>query len=819
MLNDLHYSIRTLLKNPGFTAVAVLTLALGIGANTAIFSLLNALILRELPVREPHRLVALSTITPKGQPAGLSYLMFEEIRQQKVFSSLFTWSGEVLYNLEANGKLWLSPVSFVTGDYYRTLGVVPFMGRAILPEDEGLQGRSPNNIAVISFGCWQRRFGSDPAVVGKVMRVEGKPYTIVGVTPKEFLGLRVGTSEDVTAPLTNLLPIERLRRGRFLSFDVVGRLKEDIALDEARAQLEALWPSIQKSTVSPDWSSLEQKEFLSYRLRTVSAATGAGWASFLRQRFTRPLCILMGLVGLVLLIACVNLASLLLARGAARQREMAIRVALGAGGWRLIRQMLTESLLLSVGGALAGLLLARWASRFLVNFMWAGLIPLVLDLSSDLRVLGFTATIAVLTGILFGLTPAWRAARADPGRLLQQYSQRLGGGVGRVGRLLVSVQVALSLISLVAAGLFVRSLQNLRSVDPGFRSQGLLIMLLNQKPGGYQNFNRTAYYHELTDRLSRLPGASSVCLSNGMVGLPTDYYKEPVSATSGAFSLSGSVEAAYNTVSPGFFETLGIPLLKGRDFSWQDDQHVPRVAIISQNLARQLFPSSDALGQHIRLGTSRENQDLQIVGVASNISFSPRRNRTAAAVYLAYLQDEYNQPFVQVRTRGEPLAVAAGLRHEIGALGREYPLFTKTLSQEFDRILLPERLMTMLSGSFGVLALLLVSIGLYGLLSYTVTRQTTEIGIRMALGAQPKNVQWLVLRETLLLVLIGVAIGLPVALASSRLISSQLFGLKPTDPLTIAMATLLLLAVAAVAGYLPVRRASQVDPMVALRYE
>jgi predicted permease len=494
---------------------------------------------------------------------------------------------------------------------------------------------------------------------------------------------------------------------------------------------------------------------------------------------------------------------------------MAIRVALGAGGWRLIRQMLTESLLLSV----AGLLLAAWASRFLVNFMWAGLVPLALDLSSDLRVLGFTATIAVLTGILFGFTPAWRAARADPGRLLQQYSQRLGGRVGRVGRLLVSVQVALSLISLVAAGLFVRSLQNLRSVDPGFRSQGLLIMLLNQKPGGYQNFNRTAYYHELSDRLSRLPGVISVCLSNGMVGLPTDYYKEPVSATSGAFSLSGSVEAAYNTVSPHFFETLGIPLLKGRDFSWRDDRHAPRVAIISQNLARQLFPSSDALGQHIRLGTSRENQDLQIVGVAGNISFSPRGNHTAAAVYLAYLQDEYNQPFVQVRTRGEPLAVAAGLRHEIEALGREYPLFTKTLSQEFDCILLPERLMTMLSGSFGVLALLLVSIGLYGLLSYTVTRQITEIGIRMALGAEPKNVQWLVLRETLLLVLIGVAIGLPVALASSRLISSQLFGLKATDPLTIAMATLLLLAVAAVAGYLPARRASRVDPMVALRYE
>ncbi len=763
LIQDLRYGVRTLRKSPGFTAVAVLTLALGIGANTAIFSLINALLLRELPVREPNRLVALSTITPKGQPAGLSYLMFEGIRrQQKVFSSLFAWSGGVVYNLEANGVLWLSTVTFANGDYYRTLGVMPFMGRTIMPEDEGLQGGRPNDIAVISFGCWQHRYGSDPAVIGKVVRVEGRPYSIVGVTPKEFLGLTVGSSEDVTVPLTALLPIERLRRGRSLSLDVMGRLKEDISLEQAHAQLEALWPSLQKATVSPDWNSLQQKEFLSYRLQTVSAATGAGF-NFLRQRFMQPLWMLMGLVGLVLLVACVNLASLLLAQGAARQREMAVRVALGASGWRLMRQMLTESLLLSVAGALPGLLLAGWASRLLANFMWTGLVPLALDLNSDLRVLGFTAMIAVLTGILFGLTPAWRAGRADPAKLLQQYSQRLGGGVGRLGKLLVSVQVALSLISLIAAGLFVRSLQNLQSVDPGFHSQGLLVMLLNQKPGGYENFNRSVYYHELIDRLSGLPGVSSVCLSNGMVGLPRDYSKEPVSAKSGDLSTSGSIEAVYNTVSPRFFETLGIPLLAGRDFSWRDDQPAPRVAIISQDLARQLFPSSDALGQHIRVGTSPENQDLLIIGATGNISFSHRRNRTAAAVYLAYLQDRYNQPFVQVRTRGEPWAVAASLRHQIEALGREYPLFTKTFSQEFDRTLVPERLIAILSGFFGALALLLASVGLYGLMAYTVTRRTAEIGIRVALGAQPSMILWLVLRETLLLVLIGVAIGLPTA--------------------------------------------------------
>jgi predicted permease len=379
--------------------------------------------------------------------------------------------------------------------------------------------------------------------------------------------------------------------------------------------------------------------------------------------------------------------------------------------------------------------------------------------------------------------------------------------------------VALSLISLIGAGLLGRSLQNLRSLDPGFPSQGLLVMLLNQKPGGYEKFNRSVYYHELIDRLSGVPGVSSVCLSNGIIGLPRDYSREPVSTKSGDLSASGSIEAVYHTVSPGFFDTLEIPVLEGRDFSWRDDPQAPRVAIISQTLARQLFPSSDALGQHIRLGTSPETQDVLVIGVAGDILFSPRRDRTAAAVYLAYLQDRYNQPYVQVRTHAEPLALAASLRQQIEALGREYPVLTKTFSQELERVLLPERLIALLSGFFGGLALLLASIGLYGLLSYTVTCRTAEIGLRIALGAQQKDVLWLVLREAVLLVLVGFSIGLPTALAATRLISGMLFGLSATDPVTASLAGLLLLAVAAFAGYLPARKASRVDPMMALRHE
>jgi predicted permease len=818
MLNDFRYSVRLLLKTPGFTAVAVLTLAIGIGANSAIFSLIHALILRKLPVRQPDRLVALSTITSIGQPAGLSYLMFEELqRHQEVFSRLFAWSGEVVLTLEAGKAIWLGKVTSVTGDYYSALGVTPLIGRAIMPEDEGTQGGPPNRVAVISYRCWQRYYGGDPAAIGKLIRIEGVPYTVVGVTA-EFSGLQVGFSDDVTVPLMASDWFGSVRRGRSLIFDIVGRLKEEISVDEARAQLETLWPGVQATTVSPDWNFEQQKEFSSYRLEVASAATGAG-PNEPRETSSQPLWVLMGITSLVLLIACVNLASLLLSRAAARQREMAVRLALGAGGWRLVRQLLSEGVLLSITGALPGLLFAWWSSQTLANLMWTGSVPLGLDLAPDLRVLGFTAVVAILTGIGFGLAPAWCVASEDPARLLQQSSRTVGQGLGRLGKLLVSTQVSLSLVLVIGSLLFARSLQNLRSADLGVRGDGVLLINLTEKPGSYhRDLNPSAYYRELTDRLSRLPGVRSVSLSQVMPIVPGNY-REHVSAKRLDISAPGGIYARKLLAGPRFFETLGIPFLQGRDFKTSDDEHAPPVAIVSKELARQLFPSAEAVGQHISMGNHPENQDLQIIGVVGEVRQVTRENRTPMVVYLSYFRYLY-PPMVQVRVSGgDPLGLVSAARHEIEALGRQYPSRTFTLREEIDQLLLSERMIAVLSGFFGVLALLLASIGLYGLMAYTVTRRTSEIGIRMALGAQRRNVLWLVLRETLVLVLFGVAIGLPLAFASTRLIASHLFGVTPNDPTTIAMATVLLVIVALLACYLPARRAARVDPMVALRCE
>jgi predicted permease len=810
---NLRYTVRVLGKNPGFTCVAILSLALGIGANTAIFSLLDALLLRDLPVREPERLVELSVVR-RGDKIMFSYPMFREIeRGQKVFSGLIGWSFGGMTNVDINGVLSQADVRSVTGNYYSELGATPLLGRLLAPEDVNLAGTGTSPVAVLSYEFWQRRFGGASDVVGKQIAIDGQPFTIIGVSRKWFTGMTTGVAPDVTTPMKST------DNRAMLWVFITGRLKDGVTVAQARAQLQSFWPEVLRATASTETPGLRRQLFFSMGLDVSPAATGIN--ASLRSHFTRPLYVLMGIVGLILLVACVNLASLMLARAAARSHEMSVRVALGANRWALARQVLTESLALSASGAVLGLAFAYWGSRLLVSLLTEGyLTPVILDLRPDWRVLSLTASAAIATGILFGLAPAWRASRQDPASVLQQTARSLAGGTGNLGKALVVTQVALSLTVLLGAGLLVRSFQKLCSANLGFEKESLLEVDLYPRPGGYQDLDMSSYHRQLIERTSSLPGLHSLAFADSSIGSDRSW-QDTASAMSDASVPGAGVATTAAMVSPGFLRTLGISLLRGRDFGWSDDEQHPHVAILSSALAVRLFPSGNALGQRIRFGFMPELQNLEVVGIASNTRLFDLHNAAAAVVYVPCLQypEWTQQGHLFVRTRETPEALARTVGHEIASLGHEYAQSTKTIVQEVDQALVEEHVIALLSSFFAALALLLASVGLYGLISYAVTRRTREIGIRMTLGAPPRNVLWVVLREALALALAGLAIGIPCALAASRLLASTLFGLSPHDLPTLAAVSLLLLTVALFAGYLPARRAARTDPMAAVRTE
>jgi len=807
LLQDLKYGLRQLRRNPGFTAVAVLTLALGIGANTAIFSLLDALLLRNLPVQQPERLVELSVVR-RGDKIMFSYPMFREIeRGQKVFSGLIGWSFGGGTNVELHGEVFRAEERSVSRNYYSVLGTTPLLGRLITSED-----KETSPVAVISYEFWQHRFGGAPDAVGREITIDGAPYTIVGVTRKWFTGMAKGEGPDITTPMKS-----DDNRAMLWVF-ITGRLKHGITVEQARAQLQSFWPEVLQATVSTKTPGLRRNLFLSMGLDISPAATGVNQR--LRSQFTRPLYVLMGIVGLILLAACVNLASLLLARAASRSHEMSVRAAMGATRWTLARQVLTESFTLSACGAMLGLVFAYWGSRLLVALMTEGsLTPIMLDLRPDWRVLLLTASVAVLAGILFGLAPAWQSSHENPASMLQQTSRGLTSATGMLGRMLIVTQVALSLVLLLGAGLLVRSFQKLCSVNLGFEKENVLQFDLAPRPGAYQDLNANNYHRQLAERISNLPGVDSFGFSDvAMGGGPN--WKDMASPVSEAPSPNTGVMAYGAMITPGFLRTLGVSLIRGRDFDWTDDKHHPYVAIVSRSLAARLFPSGDALGRRIRFSFMPEMQNLQIIGVVDNARFLDLHVAAPSAIYLPALQSVSGAwEHLFVRTRRAPGTLARVVENEINSLGRDYPLGVKTMDEEVSQALVEDRAVVMLSSFFGGLALLLASIGLYGLMSYSVSRRTREIGIRAALGAGRTNLVLLVLREALALLLVGVAIGIPSALAANRLIASMLFGVSPGDLSTIAAVSLLLFASAAFAGYLPARRASRTDPMVTLRYE
>ncbi len=803
------YTFRILGRSPGFTAAAVLSLALGIGANTAIFTLVNALLLRELPVQQPERLAQLSVVR-RGDNIPFSYPMFREIeRGQRVFSGLIGWSPGSRSNVEINGALSQAAVSSVTGNYYSELGTLPLIGRLITPADAREGMLSP--VAVLGYEFWQRRFGGTSDTVGKQIHIEGQSYTIIGVTRKWFSGMTTGQAPEVTVPM-------RSSENRALLWVfITGRLKQDITIEQARAQLKSFWPAVLLATVSTDAPGLRRQTFFSMGLDVAPGATGV--ARELRAAFTRPLYVLLGIVGLILMVACVNLANLMLARAAARSHETSVRVALGASRWAITRQLLTESLALSTSGAVLGLAFAGFGSRLLVRLLAGGpLTPITLDLRPDWRVLSLTAAIAIVTGVLFGFVPAWRAAHEDPAFAIRANSRGLAG-TGRWARALMVAQVALSIVLLLSAGLLVRSFRNLCVIDLGFDARVLQVRL-SPRPGGYGALNVNEYHRQLIDSVSALPGVLSVGFSD-FAGAGQREWTEAVSATSVASSPDGGIMSSSVMVSPGFLRTLGIGLTLGRDFDWTDDALHPPVAIVSSGLAERLFPAGSAIGQAIRFGFMPEFQEFKIIGIAKTARLFDLRDRNQHVVYIPYFQHPgwAAQGSVFLRTHQAPEAMARTAGHEIEAFGHEYPLQAQTVEEEANQSLARDRAVAMISGFFGVLALLLALIGLYGLASYSVAQRTREIGIRTALGAGPAGVRWGVLRDELTLALAGIALGIPFALGASRLVASLLFGVSANDLPTLLAVSLLLLAAALLAGYLPARRASHIDPMVALRAE
>jgi predicted permease len=811
---DICYSSRRLVRTPVMTSIAIVSLALGIGANTAIFSLINALILRSLPVHQPQQLVEIHTALPGHPSTGyfvnpVPFRVFEEIRKRNtVFSGVFAWDDEGLRNVRANGVQYPGSVIEVSGDYFATLGVRPLLGRLLTPQD-AVPG-APAKVAVLDYRCWENHFMRDSAVVGKVIRIDNVPLTIIGVTPEGFRQIDIDAAVDAAVPIGFDTPDISNNW-----YKVLGRLRPSITVEQARAQLLTMWPAIQESVVPAGYGAPQRKRFLSRRPYVESAASGF---SYLREEISRPLNVLMYLVAAVLLIACANLAGLMLARAAGRRNELGVRIVLGAGRWPLVRQFLIESAMLSFAGAALGFACCFWSGRFLLNMVWMGKVGVGLDVSPDLRVLAFTTAAAIFTGVAFGIVPALHATRIDPASALQQNLRTAHSGGMVLRRVLIAAQVALSLVLIFGAALLVRTLDNLQSADTGYRREGVLCVELFPQPGRERIPNRTAYFSALIESLKRIPGIEGASYSFGApMSMSSHEFNETVSTPP---SGSSTAQAATGTIGPGFFQVMGMHVLAGREFTWDDAEDAPKVAVVSESLARRLFPEQNPLGQRITVANTPGGKDLRIVGIVNSARLWRIQSHEPPAVYMAFLQSaNLNQPMLDIRTARDPTAFARSAETAVESLGFHYSVKTQSLRQRLDMFLGNERILALLSGFFGTLALMLAGIGLFGLISQTVTARTAEIGIRMALGAQRGNILSLFLREAFLPVCAGIAIGLPIALIASQVISGMLFGVSPFSPTSIALPSIILMAVGVIAAYIPARRASSVEPITALRAE
>lgn len=822
---DLRYGLRQLRKNPGFTAVAILTLALGIGANTAIFSLIDAVMLRMLPVQRPDELRQVRMADPRA--AGESNPSFtnpiwEQVRdRQDVFSGVFAWRADH-FDLAQGGAVHYANGLWVSGDFFKTLELRPAAGRLLTASDDR---RGCPGAAVLSYGFWQDRYGGAPSAIGSTLSLNTQSFEVVGVAPPGFYGMDVGSKFDVAIPICASAFFDgkesRLDHRSWWWLSVAGRPKPGVSLSQSAARLKVLSPQVFKASLPTNWSPDGQKSFLQQVLVTTPAANGI---SRLRAQFDRPLQLLMAVVGLVLLIACANIASLMLARAAARQKDLAVRQALGAGRLRLIRQLLAECFLLSSAGALVGILFARWGTTLLVRYISTAKNEVFLDLSLDSRVLGFTVAAAVFTGVLFGLLPALRATRVSLTWAMKggQAIESERPGRFRSRHWIVASQVALSLVLLVAAGLFLRSFSKLATLDVGFDRHNVLLVSTNLQVARIPPKRQLATYETIETRLRALPGVLSVGRSK-LTPISGDVWNRAI-RTDWSKALSGDdALACFNYVSPGYFQTLHMTLLAGRNFTGGDTMAGPGVAVVNETLARRFFPGLNPLGRTFRTDEigGQLGPPIEVVGLVKDSKYASVREETPPTAFFpaAQISRHTDEDSFELRTAIPPSALVAPVQAAVGGVNREIPLEFHTLAEQVNDSMVQERLLALLSGFFGGSALLLAMMGLYGTLSYLVAQRQTEFGIRMALGAEPCSIQRLVMRNVVSVLAVGLVAGIGISLAATQVLQHLLFGLGPRDAVTMISAVAVLSIVALIAGYLPARRATKIDPMVALRNE